>query len=150
MYCTLDPNVRAVFVKDRVSYVARIERMIAPTSLVKISDEDLGWLYHDADLVAKSKELLSTSKAQVFVLTQGADGYFFTKDNQVTVPAVKVDNLADTVGAGDTFMSALIYQLQGQQAAPSDTELARVGAFAAKASAINCSRTGCNHRRWLK
>ena len=43
----------------------------------------------------------------------------------MTVPAVKVDNLADTVGAGDTFMSALIYQLQGQQAAPSDTELAR-------------------------
>ena len=145
VYCTLDPNVRAVFVKDRTSYIARIERMIAAASLVKISDEDLGWLYPDADLVAKSKELLSTSKAQVFVLTQGAEGaIFFTKDSQVTVPAVKVENLADTVGAGDTFMAALIYQLQGQRAAPLDTELASVGAFAAKASAINCTRTGCN------
>ena len=35
VYCTLDPNVRAVFVKDRASHVARIERMIAAASLVK-------------------------------------------------------------------------------------------------------------------
>ena len=105
----------------------------------------------DADLRTKSKELLSTSKAQVFVLTQGADGaIFFTKDSQVTVPAVKVDNLADTVGAGDTFMSALIYQLQGQQAAPSDTELARVEPLPPRHLQLIARERDVIHRRWLK
>lgn len=145
VYCTLDPNVRAVFVKDRASYVARIERMITAASLVKISDEDLDWLYPGVDLIEKSKSLLAGSKAQVFVLTKGAEGsVFLTENGMVSVPADTVDNLADTVGAGDTFMAALIYQLQGQQGVPSNTDLARVGAFAAKAAAINCTRTGCN------
>lgn len=143
--CTIDPNVRDVFVKDRASYTARLERMMAVASVIKISDEDLGWLYPDADLESKSQELLAGSTATVFVLTKGSEGaVLFTANQRVAAPAEKLENLADTVGAGDTFMSALIYQLQGVTEAPDAARLAEIGAFAAKAAAINCTRTGCN------
>lgn len=144
-YCTLDPNVRPSFVQDRPRYMARLERMIARASLVKISDEDLGWLYPDADLETKAGELLECSDAEVLVLTRGSQGaLMMTAEATVTVPAKKIARLADTVGAGDTFMAALIYKLHENRGTLDANALAGIGTFAAKAAAINCMRVGCN------
>ena len=61
--------------------------------------------------------------------------------------ARKVD-LVDTVGAGDSFMSGLLYIMNrdgGLGAAPQAPTLEKLAswlAFAAKTSAITCSRKG--------
>lgn len=53
--------------------------------------------------------------------------------------------VVDTVGAGDSYMSALLRALleaDRPQLEPLDDELAAAGAFAARAAAITVSRAG--------
>ena len=143
--CTLDPNVRPAFVTDPATYRSRLEGMIKVASLVKLSDEDLGWLYPDADPETKAVELAAGSQAQLFVLTKGSQGAsLITHSHRVEVEAAPVTVLQDTVGAGDTFMAALIYQFLQSPDFTSETVIRDVGHFAAKAAAINCERVGCN------
>ena len=143
--CTLDPNVRPAFVTDPATYRSRLEGMIKVASLVKLSDEDLGWLYPDADPETKAVELAAGSQAQLFVLTKGSQGAsLITHSHRVEVEAAPVTVLQDTVGAGDTFMAALIYQFLQSPDFGSEAAIRDVGRFAAKAAAINCERVGCN------
>ena len=67
-----------------------------------------------------------------------------TATHRVDVEAAPVSALQDTVGAGDTFMAALIYQFLQSPDFTSETAIRDVGRFAAKAAAINCERVGCN------
>ena len=66
---------------------------------------------------------------------------------RIEVPAPRVE-VVDTVGAGDSFMSALLSAMDRDQAlgakapAPSRSELERWLDFAAAASAITCTRKG--------
>ena len=143
--CTLDPNVRPAFVTDPATYRSRLEGMMKVASLVKLSDEDLGWLYPDADPETKAAELAAGSQAQLFVLTKGSQGAsLITRSHRVEVEAAPVSALQDTVGAGDTFMAALIYQFLQSPDFGSEAAIRDVGRFAAKAAAINCERVGCN------
>ena len=65
----------------------------------------------------------------------------------IEVPAPRVE-VVDTVGAGDSFMSALLSAMDRDHAlgvdapAPSRIELERWLRFAAAASAITCTRKG--------
>ncbi len=66
---------------------------------------------------------------------------------RIEVPAPHVE-VVDTVGAGDSFMSALLsamdrdHALGAEAPAPSRSELERWLRFAATASAITCTRKG--------
>ena len=40
-----DPNIRPVVLSDRDEYVKRVEQWLSISSAVKVSDEDLNWLY---------------------------------------------------------------------------------------------------------
>ena len=143
--CTLDPNVRAGFVTDPAAYRHRIERMMAVAAMVKLSDEDLGWLYPDADAEDMVMRLAAGSQARLFVLTKGSAGAtLITPSCRIEVEAAPVTKLQDTVGAGDTFMAALIYQFLHAPDFASEATVRDVGRFAAKAAAINCERVGCN------
>ena len=42
---TYDPNVRPSLMGDRADAAARIERLVALSDVVKVSDEDLAWLF---------------------------------------------------------------------------------------------------------
>ena len=143
--CCLDPNVRPAFVQDRRAYIARLEHLISVARLVKVSDEDLAWLYPGTDIEHKVQALAAQSKAALFVLTKGAEGArLIARQATASVEAIQVTEVQDTVGAGDTFMAALIYQLLQNPDLGSRAELERLGRFCAKAAAINCRRTGCN------
>lgn len=149
---SLDPNVRPALVSDRESYVARVKRMLKRADLVKLSDEDILWLYPDMDLSAACAACRADSDAAFFILTRGADGADgFAGDNSVTVPARTVTQLADTVGAGDTFMASILSWVM-EQGIVARSDLAALDAAAmqaamtraGEAAAINCERSGCN------
>ncbi len=98
----LDPNIRTSFIQDEATYRARLDRMLALSDIVKVSDEDLIWLRGEGALAAKARELLSMGPAVVCV-TEGARGVTgYSAEGEVFVPAPKV-TVVDTVGAGDTF-----------------------------------------------
>lgn len=105
-----DPNIRANLIKDRASHRARVERIVAMSDLVKMSDEDLAWMAPGATPKAFAQDWLDRG-AKLIVVTRGKEGAMaFTKNFQVEVPGLDV-KVADTIGAGDTFTAGILASL---------------------------------------
>jgi fructokinase len=141
---TYDPNARPAIMGDRAESARRIEALVALADVVKVSDEDLAWLYPGADPGAVIEEWRQRGPAVVAV-TLGAEGVLAVgAAGRVEVPAVPTA-VVDTVGAGDTFMAALVDGLLelGLDAVAGD-HLEPVLARAARAAAINVSRPGAS------
>jgi fructokinase len=137
-----DPNVRSVVMNDRDKYLAAVERWVAISSVVKVSDDDLAWLYSGQQYADVAKRWISDGAALV-VVTRGADGLVgFTADGFVEVPGVRVD-VADTVGAGDT-VGAIVVEAMIEKGILNLTgeTLKAVLNRAAVAAGITCSRKG--------
>lgn len=137
-----DPNIRPSVLGDRVRYREIVESWASISRVVKLSDEDLGWLGYGsaAELLAMGPELV--------VLTRGGEGMAgYSKAGLVSVPGVKV-TVADTVGAGDTVGAVIVEGLvkYGEERLKDDA-LFEVLTRAAKAAAITCSRVGANPPR---
>ncbi len=146
----LDPNIRAAFIADKLRHLARMRRMIAMADIVKLSDEDLAWFGEDGSLAEIAARWLSAGP-RIVVITQGAKGAAaFTRNGPVEVPARKVE-VADTVGAGDTFNAGLLAYLherglleRSSIAAISQDDLAGALDLAMRAAAVTVSRAGAN------
>jgi fructokinase len=137
-----DPNVRSVVMNDRDKYLAAVERWVAISSVVKVSDDDMAWLYPGQQYADVAQRWINDGAALV-VVTRGADGLVgFTADGVVEVPGVKVD-VADTVGAGDTVGAIVVEAMieKGILNLTGDT-LKAVLHRAAVAAGITCSRKG--------
>ena len=137
-----DPNIRSSVLSDRDMYEAVVEKWVAISTVVKVSDDDLAWLFPGVDYLEIAKRWVNDGVAIVFV-TRGADGIAAVTENKVTqVAGVKVD-VIDTVGAGDTVgaivCEALIEQgvlnLRGEA-------MRKVLERAVVAAGITCSRAG--------
>src|SRR5699024_3615510 len=105
---TYDPNARPTLMGTAEEAKLRIEPLVAAADVVKVSDEDLRWLYPDTVEEEVVRRWAREGNA-VVVLTRGAAGAFAATSSglEVEVRAPKVD-VVDTVGAGDSFMSALL------------------------------------------
>ena len=147
---SLDPNVRAGLIADPDSYRARLARMMQLADIIKLSDEDLTWIYPDQSEQDALAQLVKDSGASVLVLTRGENGASLFHDGQWhDEPVAPMDELKDTVGAGDTFMATMLVWLVqngaiSQLAGLSLGDKLAMVRRAAQAAAINCSRQGCN------
>ena len=147
---SLDPNVRASLISDPDSYRSRIKRFMKITDILKLSDEDLNWLYEGQTEEASLSEILAVTSAKIIVLTRGKNGCSIWHDNNwYDHPAQTVAELKDTVGAGDTFMASLLVGIsQNQYDNKLDTlDIAQKKAllvYASKAASLNCEQRGCN------
>ena len=105
---TYDPNVRTDLLADPARGRRLVEECVRLADVVKASDEDLAWLGEGADPEEVQRGWLSLGP-RVVVMTRGGEGVVaMTSDGlEVRVPAAHV-TVADTVGAGDSFMSGLI------------------------------------------
>lgn len=110
---SLDPNARPAITPDRDGPAARVEELVALADVVKVSDEDLHWLHPGTDPVATATRW-ATQGPGLVVVTRGGDGAVAVRPDGTTleVPGVPVD-VADTVGAGDTFSGVLLDALIG-------------------------------------
>lgn len=149
---SLDPNVRPSLIDDADGYRNRIFRMVAAADLIKLSDEDLAWLYPDLAESQALDALCDEAGRALVVLTRGGGGALAKLGaTHITVSAHPVPQLADTIGAGDTFMGTLLGGLADMDAATSEAlasmDDAALGALlrrAAVAAALNCARDGCD------
>lgn len=147
---SLDPNIRTSFITDEVGHRARILRMLAMSDIVKVSDEDLVWIYPDMTLEDGVKKIVALG-ASVVLLTKGAEGVTaFTKEAQFDVASEKVQ-VVDTIGAGDTFNAGLLSGLKkvnclDKQSLKSISieNLTSAIKLANKVAAITVSRAGAN------
>ena len=136
-----DPNVRPSIQGNKDLYRASVERWIDVASIVKLSEEDLAWLYGDESIV---KSWFDSGVALV-VITRGDKGLSALRsDFRVDVPAISV-SVVDTVGAGDTIGAVIVEGLvEYGLAGLSGDNLFLVLERAAKAASITCSRAGAN------
>lgn len=121
--------------------------------MVKASDEDLAWLYPGTTPAQVARNWLDLGPALVVVTMGGQGAFALTRAGRLDVPAPKVA-VADTVGAGDSFMSALLDGLAhagllgtGKRAALRTAEpevLRGVLVRSAHAAAITVGRPGAN------
>ena len=137
-----DPNIRPAVLGNRDLYLAAVEKWVAISSAVKVSDEDLNWLYPGESIDSIVNRWLSDGVALV-VVTFGSNGLTgFTSDGKIEVGAVKVD-VIDTVGAGDTVGAVLVEAIIEKGLANlTGDNLKTMLTRAAKAAAITCSRSG--------
>ena len=137
-----DPNIRPSVQPDRDSYEAAVEKWAALSAVIKVSDDDLAWLFPGQAIEDVANRWINDG-AFLVVVTQGANGIMgYTSEGRVEVPGVKVD-VVDTVGAGDTVGAIVVEAMLTHGLVELRGELLRgVLARAAAAAAITCSRKG--------
>jgi len=147
---SLDPNVRPALLGDRTAYRERLERWLAFAAIVKVSDEDLEWIWPGIDPAALAKQWIAQGRKLVVVTRGGKGSLAWAGGEAFAVPAAEAD-MVDTVGAGDSFSGALLDWLsRHERLRPADLARLRAGeareavAFASRVAAITCSRAGAN------
>jgi fructokinase len=148
MTTSFDPNIRANIFPDRASIPLLLAQRIRHADIVKVSSEDLDaiapGILHD-HVISEWRGL----GVRLIILTRGAQGavaIFGSSHIEVSAPKVTV---CDSVGAGDTFMGALLAIMAqdnhlGTWQTPDDAQMARWLTFAAKAASICCMRPGAD------
>jgi fructokinase len=103
----IDPNCRPEAIRDPLAYRARLSRILRRADVVKVSVEDLGYLYPGEPQRTAATALLHQGPTLVLI-TDGprpARALLPGQRISVDVPPVQV---ADTIGAGDAFGGAFL------------------------------------------
>ncbi|QJA00226.1 PfkB family carbohydrate kinase [Leifsonia sp. PS1209] len=147
---SFDPNIRPGIMGTRDKVRRMVEATSAVAHVVKMSEEDAEWLYPGAGADVVCRALIAAG-ARLAIVTLGADGSIVhTPDFALRLPAFSAV-VADTVGAGDSFTSALLAGIIRRDLVDTLRE-ARLGrgeatdlaTEAMAAAAITVSRTGAN------
>ena len=139
-----DPNIRPAVIGDREQYVMQVERWVSISSAVKVSDEDVRWLYPSLEIEQVVNNWLAKGPSLIVVTYGDKDLAGYLVGQKVSVDAVKV-LAADTVGAGDTVGAILVEAIvKDGLDTLSGVRLEMMLKRAAKAAAITVSRSGAN------
>jgi fructokinase len=142
-----DPNVRTSVVGDHKAYRAAVEKWVEISSVIKLSDDDISWLYPDESMDEVAQRWIANG-ASLVVVTRGAKGIIgYTEHGFGEVDGAKVV-VVDTVGAGDTVGAILVegivtHSVDGLQGQVLNAVLHR----AAIAAGITVSRAGAQPPR---
>lgn len=146
----LDPNIRPFFIADPAAHRDRLLRLFRQVSIVKLSGDDLDWLWPGRSVAEAAAEVLSRGASIVLTTAGAAGATAHRRSGAITVPALPVD-VADTIGAGDTFNAGFLAGLHRQGALDHDrladlpeAELAQALALGVRAAAICVARPGAN------
>ena len=145
---SIDVNARKGVEVNHDKYVAAIAQFISLADIVKVSDEDLLLIGLCKDPIVHTKAILKNMKNGMVVLTLGEGGsHFITQEFNIQQDIFKAEIFGDTVGAGDTFFSAMISQLLRDKALSSEAtqeNCAYALKFGSLAASINVSKIGCH------
>ncbi len=154
---SFDPNIRQLLMGPREEVLVVVHEMLAVVDVVKASDEDVAFLEPGRAPEEVAAEWQAYGPAMV-VITRGGDGAVAVgaAAGALSRPGMAVD-VADTVGAGDSFMGALLAGLARRDLLGADRrdalraltaeDLARLVDQCIEVSAITCSRPGADPPR---
>ena len=140
-----DPNYRAALWPDQETAVRWMKEPLPCVRMLKVSDEELPLLTGETE-PARGAEKLAALGPELVMVTLGGEGVFYRfGDLSGTVKGFKVQ-VADTNGAGDTFLGAMLSRLarRGPEpfAALGREELEGCLLYANRAAALTCTRSG--------
>ena len=142
---SLDPNLRKpLWKRDEDARVA-IEWSLRQADIVKISDEEIAWLW-DISPEEGARKLLNEYGVALVYATLGPEGcHAATRNAAVTVPGPVGIRVVDTTGAGDIFGGSAMSRLLKTGKAPSDLteeELRQIVRFACTAASLSTQKHG--------
>ncbi|MDQ4036920.1 MAG: carbohydrate kinase [Actinomycetota bacterium] len=148
---SFDPNLRPDLIRDAGHARACVEQVLLVAQLVKVSVEDLHWLYPRQDPDEAARRWANAGPALV-VLTDGANGARAHRPGQPVHPVSARDvSVVDTVGAGDAFAAGLLAALADRGRLHrhglddlDDADLDAILGGAALVSALTCARAGAD------
>lgn len=140
-----DPNYRVALWNSREEAVEWMRRPLEQVDILKISDEEMELLSGSSDPQACS-QVLAEQGVSLVLITLGSQGVFYRLGAHTGIVPGVVTQVADTNGAGDTFLGAVLSRLscrtQGVLDGLEAAELEGILAFANRAAAVTCSRSG--------
>lgn len=148
MLVSYDPNYRPALWRTEQDALEWMSLPLPLVDIIKLAEEELPLLCRGVtDLEEGSRQLAEEHDVALVMITLGSKGVFCRWQGETfTVPAVPVERIADTNGAGDTFMGAVLSRLCRRGEHPLEglerPELEEILAFANKAAALTCSRSG--------
>jgi fructokinase len=161
---SVDANLRLSVCADLPAYRAAVTQACAMADIIKVSDDDLlacGWVQEShmtdpAQLMHAAASLLS-ERTRAVALTLGARGACWIDHSaQWHCPAPAGIIVKDTVGAGDSFMAALLAWLDRHalltasawRSAVSPQDAQQALRHAVAAAAVCVQREGCDPATW--
>lgn len=140
-----DPNYRPALWENQEEAVEWMRIPLPLVDIIKLSEEELPLLTGSDDLEEGSRLLAEQGISLVLVTLGGAGSFCRWQGECFTVPGVSV-KVADTNGAGDTFLGAVLSRLSLRGDRPLENltapELQDILDFANRAAALTCSRSG--------
>jgi fructokinase len=114
----VDVNCRPRIVPSRELYVARVERVLRRADVVKVSDEDLAYLFPDLAALDAARAVLALGPKAVLLTAGGGAVHVIARDGETEVPVPPVE-VVDTIGAGDSFGGGFLawWQVSGRPVA---------------------------------
>ncbi len=143
IFTSVDPNIRPNLIEDKDTFLKDLHLIFKNVDLLKISEEDLEYLYPDID-IHKYCNILINKGAKYIIITRGERGSLFcSKGLRVEIPGFSVD-VVDTTGAGDGFMGAILYYLSlyGTEVFTDKEKIAQLLKFANAQAALVCTKKG--------
>jgi fructokinase len=153
---SVDINLRPKLADDLPAYLAAVRSVMVMADWLKASDEDLETLGFEGVNLPNSTHMVAQLRSSAMpgalsrvALTFGGEGAYLDMEGQHHSLPVPRINVADTVGAGDTFWGNTLadWALQAEGAA---ARVALTLEHAMKAAAINCTRQGCQPPSWAE
>ncbi|WP_010677298.1 aminoimidazole riboside kinase [Bacillus timonensis] len=139
-----DPNLRPMLWKDLSTAKQKITSMLSEADVVKLSEVELEFITGETD-IERGVEKLAQYNIPLLFITLGKDGvHTFYKGESIFVEARNVKSV-DTTGAGDAFVSGLLYQFSGRDKKITDytlDEIKEIATFASVSGALAVSQKG--------
>ena len=148
---SLDINIRLRASFDTDAYLTGVRSLLPLADIVKASDEDLEPMGLGESVSASADRAHREMESGLLVVTLGKGGArLYSGRRVIGQGGYRVDDVADTVGAGDTFHAAFlaeICRMGAVETSPLDADPERLEDaldFACAAAAVNVTREGCS------
>lgn len=142
---SLDPNLRKPLWKREEDAKAAIDWSLRQADIVKISDEEIEWLW-GLSPEAGAEKLLEECGVSLVYVTLGPKGcYAATRAQHVTVNSPSGIHVVDTTGAGDIFGGSAMSRFLKLEKAPADlteADLRGIVRFACTAASLSTQKHG--------
>ena len=149
---SIDPNCRPSNTHHPAVYRARMARLTAMADIIKLSKSDLEFLLPDTRVDDAAKHWINQGTS-IVIITRGSEGVlcYLPGHEVIEVPPDYIDDVVDSIGAGDTFMAATLTYLQKNGFLTLDkiktitpAEITKALKYASVAAAMICERRGAN------
>ena len=142
---TYDPNLRKPLWKDLDTCREQMLWGLAQTDVVKISDEEVEFLF-GMGVEEGAAHILANYGVKLVFVTCGADGCLFKNHKaEGKVPALSGIKVIDTTGAGDIFGGSAVWKILETGKKPeelNEAELREIVTFACTAAGLSTTMSG--------